>query len=225
MSIVHVFAALKPGSRIAGQGARLMMVFGLLIAMVGCSSTMSRVETWDGEPAAAANAATLKAPGAIQVSRINGRNMSNFLMDDLALDYALLPGQNEVIFTYKTIWAKSGVVENGESKVHVYTSEPRVVRFNAEQDEVYRFQFDQPESRAEAERMAEEFVATVVTVDGQKVVAESSVWTPSEASGRTPIPESGSVGSAQGSALDTLKSVWATATEEEKKAFLRWAFE
>ncbi|MBW7473078.1 DUF2057 family protein [Marinobacter sp. M216] len=225
MSIFHLLTALKPGRSKAGQSARFIVAFGLLLAMAGCSSTLSRVETWDGEPAAAANAATLKAPGAIQVSRINGRNMSNFLMDDLPLDYALLPGENEVIFTYKTIWAKSGVVENGESKVHVYTSEPRVVRFNAEQDEVYRFQFDQPESRSEAEQMAEDFVATVVTVDGQEVVAESSVWTPAVASDRTPIPEGGQVGSAETTALETLKSVWATATEEEKKAFLRWAFE
>jgi len=30
---------------------------------------------------------------------------------------------------------------------------------------------------------------------------------------------------AQGNALDTLKSVWATASDEEKKNFLRWAFE
>ncbi|MBW0149414.1 DUF2057 family protein [Marinobacter arenosus] len=225
MSIFHVLAALKSGALKAGQSARFILAFGFLVATVGCSSTLTRVETWDGEPAAAANAATLKAPGSIQVSRINGRNMSNFLMDDLALDYALLPGENEVIFTYKTIWAKSGVVENGESKVHVYTSEPRVVRFDAEQDTVYRFQFDQPASRSEAEQMAEDFVATVVTVDGEKVVAESSVWTPAVAAERTPIPESGPVGAAEGSALDTLKSVWATATEEEKKAFLRWAFE
>lgn len=72
--------------------------------------------------------------------------MTNYLMDDLALDYALLPGENQVVFTYKTIWAKTGVVQNGESKVHVIESEPQVVRFEAAPNETYRFEFDKPES-------------------------------------------------------------------------------
>lgn len=215
---------LKSGRRSLEQACRLILASVLLVALAGCASSLSRVETWEGDPAAAANAATLKTPGSIQVSRVNGRSMTNFLMDDLALDYALLPGENEVVFSYKTIWAKSGVVENGESKVHVYQTEPQVVRFNATQDEVYSFQFEQAETRAEAEQKLESFVATLVTAEGQ-VVAESSVWEPQVASDRTPIPSGGSVGAVKGSSLDTLKSVWATATEEEKKAFLRWAFE
>ncbi|WP_138441935.1 DUF2057 family protein [Marinobacter alexandrii] len=204
--------------------SRSLFASVLVIALAGCASSMTRVETWDGEPEAASQAATLKAPGDIKVTQVNGRNMSNFLMDDLALDYALLPGENEVVFTHKTIWAKSGVVENGESKVHVYLSEPQVVRFNAEQDEVYRFRFPEPKSRAEAEQMAETFMATVVTEDGQ-AVADSKSWAPQQAPDRTPIPASRAVDSADDSALDRLKAVWATATEDEKKAFLRWAFE
>ncbi|AOY90261.1 DUF2057 domain-containing protein [Marinobacter salinus] len=208
------------------QVARWALAGLFLATLAGCSSNAARVETWQGSPAAATNAATLETPGAIKVSQVNGRNMTNFLMDDLALDYALLPGENEVVFINKTIWAKSGVVENGESKVHVIKSDPQVVRFTVEPGTVYRFRYDQPKTRSEAESMREDFSATVITDDG-KVVAESSVWEGRPAADRTPVlSNDGNAGAVSGGgALDTLKAVWATASEEEKKAFLRWAFE
>lgn len=201
----------------------------LVLALAGCASSISRVETWEGEPSNAGDAATLKAPGEIKVSRVNGRSVTNFLMDDLALDFALLPGQNEVVFTYKTIWAKSGVVENGESKVHVIESEPQVVRFEAAPGSVYRFDYAKPSSLAEAERMIETFSAAVVTDSGQEI-AVSTDWDPGQSvADRTPLPDSGAEGAAEpaatGTALEQLKSIWATASEEEKRAFLRWAFE
>jgi len=199
----------------------------LVLALAGCASSISRVETWEGEPANAGDAATLKAPGEIQVSRVNGRSVTNFMMDDLALDFALLPGQNEVVFTYKTIWARSGVVENGESKVHVVESGPQVVRFDAAPGEVYRFEFDKPSTRDEAEQMIEDFSAAIVTDSGQQV-ASSAEWDPKQSvASRTPIPgaEGSGAGVSGDTALEQLKSIWATASEEEKRAFLRWAFE
>ncbi|MFO7530549.1 MAG: DUF2057 family protein [Marinobacter sp.] len=217
MLISRVTAACK--SLLAGM---------LVLALAGCASSISRVETWEGEPANAADAATLKAPGEIQVSRVNGQSVTNFMMDDLVLDYALLPGQSEVVFTYKTIWAKSGVVENGESKVHVVESEPQVIRFDAIPGAVYRFEFEKPSSRAEAEQMIETFSAVIVSESGQEV-ASSSDWDPQQSvAARAPIPASGPDGAGvavTGTALEQLKSIWATASEEEKRAFLRWAFE
>lgn len=225
----RVTRSLMPGRHKHLANIRAGLVALLALALVGCASSVSVVETWEGNPEAATSAAILETPGEIRVVRVNGRTMGNFLMDDLALDYALLPGQNEVVFVYKTIWAKSGVVRNGESKVHVIESEPQVVRFEAEAGETYRFKFDRPESRQEAERIMPEFSATVVSSAGQPV-ASSTDWNPqaqSQAS-RTPIPDSSSEEAATvsgGSALDQLKAVWETASDEEKKAFLRWAFE
>jgi len=140
MTIFHVFGSfihrlLRPRSHTIGKSAVLLPL--LLLVLSGCASSVSVVETWEGNPDAAANAAVLKAPGEIVVTRVNGRTMSNFLMDDLALDYALLPGENEVVFVYKTIWAKSEVVRNGESKVHVIESKPQVARFDAAAGETY----------------------------------------------------------------------------------------
>lgn len=199
----------------------------MALAITGCASTMSRVTTWEGNPDEAAQAATLKAPGAIRVLKVNGRSMTNFLMDDIALDYALLPGENQVVFTYKTIWAKKGVVDNGESKVHVVESKPQVVRFEVKPDSVYRFAFEKPASRTEAQAQMENFSAAIVSDTGQEV-ARSQVWTEKqEQAARTPVPSAtGNAADAEsGSALDRLKAIWPTATEEEKRAFLRWAFE
>ncbi|NWN92650.1 DUF2057 family protein [Marinobacter adhaerens] len=218
MRVVHVFRA-------------ALTVLALTV-VAGCSTAVTKLETWEGSPSAAAEAATLKAPGAIRVTRVNGRSMTNYLMDDLALDYALLPGENEVVFTYKTIWAKSGVVENGESKVHVIKSEPQVVRFDASASETYRFEFDKPGSRREAEQSMPEFSASIVNAEGE-VMARSTDWssTRQAQAERTPLSDGqasdgqGMSGSAGAGSLERLKATWQTATEQEKKAFLRWAFE
>ncbi|WP_252738014.1 DUF2057 family protein [Marinobacter salexigens] len=215
------------------QTCRIFLPALLLTALSGCSSALTKIETWDGEPAIALSAATLKAPSVIHVSRVNGRSMTNYLMDDLALDYALLPGENEVVFTYKTIWAKSGVVNNGESKVHVIESKPQVVRFEASPNAIYRFEFAKPKTRRQAEDALPEFSAAIVGSDGQ-ALARSSNWSGIDKTQVAGTPLTLDKGSDDGEALSNsedvsplnrLKSVWETASEEEKKAFLRWAFE
>src|SRR5690606_30401121 len=89
-----------------------LTALAMSLLMAGCASSLTRVDTWEGDLPAATEPAVLKAPGDIQVARVNGKAMTNYLMDDLALDYGLPPGSNEVVFTYKTIWAKTGVVNN-----------------------------------------------------------------------------------------------------------------
>lgn len=200
------------------------------VVLVGCASSAARINAWEGNPQAAANPAVLTAPGEIQVSSVNGQNMTTYLIDDLKLDYGLLPGKTEVIFTYKTIWAKSGVVENGESKVHIVESKPQVARFSAEAGTTYSFDYEKPSNYRDAKAMMDDFSANIVTNDGE-VVATSSEWDGESAfvEARTPIPASsgGYQGSsnATGSTLEQLKAIWADATEEEKRSFLRWAFE
>lgn len=237
MSIVHVLGASRfeiCHSHRWQRAAQAMVSAALMLVLAGCSSAVTKLDTWEGDPTTAVNAATLKTPGAIHVSQVNGRSMTNYLMDDLALDYGLLPGENQVVFTYKTIWAKTGVVRNGESKVHVIESEPQVVRFDAAPNETYRLEFDKPESRRQAEEMIPAFSAAVVGASGQ-TLAQSSSWSPGDSApvARTPVPDEsgaqpvdgGTFSSNGGSSLNQLKDVWRTATDEEKKAFLRWAFE
>ncbi len=209
---------------------RLMWTISCLamIFVTGCSSTVSRIQTWEGAAEDASQVAVLEAPSEIKVSRVNGRRMGSFLVDDLALDYELLPGQNEVVFTYKTLWAKTDIVEDGESKVYVVETKPHVLLIDAKPGETYRFQIDTPDSRAEAEAYAADFSVDLVSASGA-VVASSQVWTPGQESrvARSPLPENDpSDGSESNTGtLGQLKALWGKATEEEKREFLRWAFE
>lgn len=212
---------------------KLLLPAVVLVFLAGCSSSMTRIETWQGDSPQAANAATLKAPGEIRVTQVNGRSVGNFLMDDLALNYALLPGQNDVVFIYKTIWAKTTVVDNGESKVHVVESKPQLASIDAQAGATYEFRFEKPSSRTDAEHQMNDFSAKIVTSSGQ-LAATSTEWDPRQAPARTPMSVAAGGSQAQtpagapesqANALSTLKSVWATASDAEKKDFLRWAFE
>ncbi|AHI32436.1 MAG: DUF2057 family protein [Marinobacter sp.] len=227
MSIYHVFASFK---KVRFGAAGIMAV----ILIAGCSSTMSNVKTWEGDTVDASQTAVLESPGEIRVQQVNGRRLGNFLMDDLALDYELLPGENQVVFTYKTIWAKSGVVRNGESKVHVVETAPQAVMINAQPGDTYRFSFEPPANKSDAEAFANNFTADVVDGSGN-VVATTSAWDGQPAGTRTaaraPVGSGGegeSVGDASADSVGTLgelKSLWGQASEEERRAFLRWAFE
>lgn len=224
MSIYHVLAFFKK-ARYPAVALVALFVFA------GCSSTVSNVKTWDGDgDADASQTAVLKAPSEVEVQQVNGLRLTNFLMEDLALDYELLPGKNQVVFTYKTIWAKSGVVRNGESKVHVVETAPQAVTIDAEPGETYRFSFDAPANRAEADDFAADFSADIVNASGD-VVASASAWdgrSDTESSvARTPVGSgSGDSGSAEdGGTLEELKALWGEASEEERRSFLRWAFE
>lgn len=216
MSMSHVF------------GVNKILALLLSFTLAGCASSLTRIDTWQGDPEAAQNPAVLKSPGDIKVVSVNGSTMTNFLMDDLALDYGLLPGENDIVFTYKTIWAKAGVVRNGESKVHTVESERQRVRFDAQPGVVYQFDFDKPSSRQQAEALMEDFSAAIVS-DAGEVAGRSEPWdgkTMAEAA-RTPVssPAGTADGEAAGTALERLKALWSEASEEEKRTFLRWAFE
>ncbi len=211
------------------RGFFKLVTMMLTVTLVGCASSLARIDTWQGEQPGSADPAVLKAPGDITVVQVNGRKMTNFLMDDLALDYGLLPGDNEVVFTYKTIWAKAGVVDNGESKVHVVESKPQRVSFVAVAGDEYRFDFRKPSSRRDAELLMEDFSADIVNRGGE-VVASSGEWDAQAAAraARTPVPAGSAAVSSDvqtGSTLDQLKALWGDASEDEKRDFLRWAFE
>ena len=227
MSIYHVLVFFK---KVRFSAVALVA----MVLLAGCSSTMSNVQTWEGDAVDSSQTAVLKSPGEIRVQQVNGRKLGNFLMDDLALDYELLPGENQVVFTYKTIWAKSGVVRNGESKVHVIETAPQAVTINAQPGNTYRFSFKPPANKNDAEAFANNFTADIVDASGN-VIATASDWDGQPAgtrtAARTPVGSGDDDESVAGSSADSvgtlseLKSLWGQASEEERRAFLRWAFE
>lgn len=222
--------------RVFVERARISLLAVVSLAFIaGCSSSISRVQTWEGAAENADQVAVLSAPGAINVREVNGRAMTGFMIDDLSLDYELLPGENRVVFTYKTIWSKAERVDDGESMVHVVETPRQTAIIDAEPGESYRFDIEKPANRGQAEAQARDFSVNLVNSAGQ-TVATSSPWVASDSqqlASRAPVPapvpesrraEASETG-ASVSTLDRMKSLWGDASEEERREFLRWAFE
>lgn len=220
-------------------------ILALSLLLSACSSSLKRVQTWEGQAAQPGQVAVLKAPGDITVRSVNGRSVGNFLMDDLALDYELLPGRNTIVFVHETIWAKKTVVRDGESKVHNVTSGPRQVVIDAKPGEVYTFDLPELSDRQEAEDFARDF-KVAVTNDSGRVIARSEVYrpqapslptlpaasevasapaTPAPGTQTTPVAEPQAQSGERLPTLDALKLMWERASADEKREFLRWAFE
>jgi len=208
-----------------------LLAIAVLLFLSGCSSSVSRIQTWEGSAANAEQVALLSASGAINVKEVNGQPMTGFMFDDLSLDYELLPGENQIVFTYKTIWSKAERVEDGESKVYVVETPRQTVTLNAEPGNTYEFDIDKPDTRQQAEAQVEDFSVTVVNASGQ-AVASSSPWVAADsrqAVSRAPVPETRAntapADASTATTLEQLKALWGDASENEKRAFLSWAFE
>ena len=207
------------------------LVMVVMVVITGCSTGVSRIQTWEGAVENAEQVALLSAPGAVKVREVNGKPMAGFLIDDLGLDYELLPGENRVVFTYKTIWAKAERADDDESKVYIVETPRQTVTINAKPGETYQFDIEKPETRKEAETQARNFSVALLNSSGQ-TVATSSPWVASDsrqAIARAPVPEAQKADvpddASSITTLEQLKSLWGDATEEEKREFLRWAFE
>lgn len=198
---------------------KYLLVVVVAFSLVACGTSFKRVQTWEGQSVSDDGIAVLEAPGDIRVSRVNSMAVGNFLADGLDLEYELLPGDNRVVFTYRSIWARGQATEDGESKVTVVESKPHQVELTVRAGQTYQFAFDKPESRAGAEAMAQTMSVSVVDSEGTVIATASEL---SEGAERpAPAPEQGG----DGQALQELKAIWGTATPEQRQEFLRWALD
>jgi uncharacterized protein YccT (UPF0319 family) len=232
--------------------ARSLKVMALILSVLtlaACSSGFKRVQTWEGPDAEPSQIATLDTPEQINVLTVNGRKMGNFLLEDLALTYELLPGENSVVFTHKTIWANSSATDDEESKVNAVVSKPQKVVIDASAGESYEMVMPTPETQRQAERLAANFQATVVDSQGRKV-ASAATYTASKPKlptldkspeqtakiegepGQPAVQEERLAAQPKAAApmndlptLDAMKLLWERASADDKKNFLRWAFE
>ncbi|MFW5824552.1 MAG: DUF2057 family protein [Marinobacter sp.] len=242
-----MYARLK---KVSPVGLKQLTAVLAILVIAGCSSTgLSRVKTWEGE--SPAEVAVLKAPSTIKVREVNGREVGNFLMEDLAIDYELRPGRNMVVFTHKTIWAKPGVVRDGESAVDVVETGPQQVVIDAGPGEEYRFDTPEVSNRREARQLARDFSVAVVADNGSTVARSE----PYQGQSSQPVADTdqrsgddndrpAAAGNGQDSGvpvtgtdggpgdadsgvdrLEAMKTLWQRASGEEKREFLRWAFD
>ena len=218
MSISHVYLFFKKSVRLVGCAF-------LVSALAGCAGTMSRVQTWDGE-APKEGVAVLETSGEIRVTTVNDNSVTNFLLDDLDLDYELLPGKNRVVFIYRSIWAKTKKNEEHESPVHVVTSEPQVVTVDAQAGETYRLEVSRkPDSRREAQVFAAAPEVFLQDGSGERVATAEPLADNEDQQQKIAGTDADGAPAAQGSALEQLKKLWGQATAEERQKFLGWALD
>ncbi|MFE8072834.1 DUF2057 family protein [Marinobacteraceae bacterium S3BR75-40.1] len=220
----------------------LIMLALCLSLLAGCASMGGAVKTWKGDDIAEDQAAMLHAPEDIEVLSVNGRKMASYLLDNIAVDYQLKPGPTVVTFRYRAVWAtgKASADKDGTS-VQKVQSDRLQVRFEAAAGADYEFAFSRPGNRKDAQVMAENFSARLVNEDNTVVARSTAYQAPQpvaeESTSQTAVSASASSGAvapspvpqnAQGEPLPTLEALqllWNRASKEDKKTFLRWAFQ
>lgn len=202
---------------------RISLVW-LSVVLVSACSTGKIVKTYEGDDRPADQLAVLTAPENIRVVAINGKKMPTYLLSGITTDYGLLPGEHLIEFEYEGVWAIGKPDAEGRKSREV-VSTPREARITVAPGQAFTFDFERPESMKEAEALAADFKAQIVDATGE-VVAQSAVKVEAEevAVVQTPVLQ-GDASAAPVSKLDALKTLWATMSAEDKKAFLSWAFQ
>lgn len=157
---------------------KIIVIALAALMLAGCGSAFKTVQTWEGPDAEPSQIATLDTPSQINVLSVNGRKMSNFLLEDLALTYELLPGENTVVFTYSSIWANSSATEDESSKVNKVTSARQKVVIDARAGENYKIETSKPGAQQEAKRLAANLQATIVNSQGSQVASATAYTAP-----------------------------------------------
>jgi uncharacterized protein YccT (UPF0319 family) len=207
-----------------------------LSALMSACSSNKLVKTYPGELLPEQSVGVLTAPESITVLSVNGSPVTQYLLSNLEVRYALKEGENLVVFQYESIWSKARRDDETGSRVNVVKSEPLEVLIDVKVGERYRFNIPSVTNQKEAEELASSFVARIVDAQ-QNLVAESMVLGAHEQaalieknenelakSAGQPDADSSSVSNLT-SSTDRLKALWFEASAEEKKAFMVWVFQ
>ncbi len=231
---------------------KLVAFVALLLVLAGCSGNKI-VPTYGGTKLPKEQVAVLTAGENISVLEVNGEPVPKYLLSNIEVKYGLKPGPNRILFQYRSVWANHQRDEDGPRAVEV-SSAPREVNVLANAGDTLYFDYASAGNVREARALAENFKARVRNARGD-VVAESQMPVPEEEQvAISPGPdesagESGLMG-AEGAvlvtpqslaatraapaasaptgalpALEGLKVLWNQASNDEKKAFLKWAFQ
>lgn len=220
--------------------------FVAIANLIACSSG-TIVKTYEGETLLKEQIAILNAPEYITLVSVNGRDVPRYLLSSIDVNYGLKPGLNVVVFEYESVWAvaRSGADEPRSERV---SSGKKEVVIDASVGEKYTFKFDQAENIRDAKAMAGNFSASIVNQKDEVVASSAalgsyqpvvqasnssnqaqSAATVDGASVATPLASTAPVTATGASSslppVEGMKVLWNSATAEEKKAFLKWAFQ
>jgi len=206
---------------------KLVAVF-FFVGLTAC--TGKPVKTYDGDKLPDDQVALLNAVENIQVLQIDGKKMTKYLLSNIETNYALSPGKHRVVFIYTSVWAKT-LSSADESRSELVESKPQVVEFEAAAGDRLRFDFDHVDNVRDARVLAERFAANVVDANAE-VVAASTVYNEEKEQELAAAKESVKQALAEPAsydqslpALDAMKLLWEKSSAEDKKEFLKWAFQ
>lgn len=216
----------------------LALLLGILFILSGCSSN-KLVKTYPGEVLPEASVAVLTAPENIKLLSVNGKAVTQYLLSNLEVRYALQEGKNLVVFQYESIWGKAVRDADTGSRVDVVKSAPLEVLIQAKAGEQYSFNFMPADNLKEATELADTFVAQILDQNSNLVaesVAQGTFQKAEQARianekalliDKASLAELGAnAGEVEGSSvIDRLKALWLQASAEQKKAFMVWVFQ
>lgn len=208
------------------KGALLLL---LVVLISACSG--KAVKTYEGAALPEGEVALLIAGDNIEVTRVDGKEMKKYLLSEIDTTYALTPGKHRIVFNYTSVWA---VAPRGpeDPRSELVESPLQVVEIEVQAGDRLSFEFDEVADVREARAFAERFTANVVDNQGQ-VIATSDLYREAvepqvaeQTVEQANVAEDGSTSKTGGlPALEAMKVIWEGASPEDKKAFLKWAYQ
>ncbi|WP_168188245.1 DUF2057 family protein [Hahella sp. CCB-MM4] len=218
------------------------------VVLSACTASSRVVKVYEGDTLDKSQVAKLVTPEDIDVIEIDGIKQKEYVLESMSLTYDLLPGEHVVVYKYNGLFSKVRDSNDADApRAELIQSEQRQVKFNASAGQTYNFNFKRPGSKNEAREFVETFQAAIVTESGRSVAKDSKYVKPATivSPAQTPAVTAFPVASAPVattaapaaqtagvapvdaglSRLDALKVLWGKASAEEKKEFLRWAFQ
>jgi len=196
---------------------RLLIVMLVIALLIGCSSG-AIINTYSGDTLPASELAILNSPENIILLSVNGREVKQYLLSDLNVNYGLKSGENTVIFRYESLWGKAK--KAGDSaRSETVASDPQELIIIAKPGQEYHFSFNGAGNVREARALAKSFSANIYDLNNV-LIAKSQGLGVSE---RAKLSETEKT--SDSSVMDALTALWGKASAEEKKKFLAWVFQ
>ena len=222
------------------------MILGVFLCscyLSACSSS-KLVKAYSGDELPETQVVKLSVGDDLQIVRVNGEAVQEYLLGSLNLDYALKPGNNNVVFQYESVWAQSSVGDDGK-KAALVLSDLREIEFIASAGDKVSFVYPSASNVRDARKLAKDFDAEVINQRGE-VLAKSGDLSLAPASAllskeddseeRNAFAPVKPVDAAQEQIesldseanlpkIEAMKVLWVEMSAQEQKEFLKWAFQ
>lgn len=185
-------------------------------------------------PVYAQGSAVLKSPDYIQVLAIddNEKDSVSAAFGSGAITKELFPGVHFLKVRY------SDLFDIDQDEHETVNSKPVAIEFIARAGYTYQLMLDRPQTLSAAQAFARNAVIHVLEVESNTKIATSTTLyqyrlaqrqaqqqrQPVLASTPKPVRPTGTATMTNSNNLETLKTIWATISAEEKQAFMKWVY-